>query len=73
MKCNININVVVELTDFGKYVLARSESEKLTIYRISNGKYRFRLWELMQIFGRDLYNEMPFVENEIDMDFEIEQ
>ena len=73
MKCDININVVVELTDFGKYVLARSESEKLTIYRISNGKYRFRLWELMQIFGRDLYNEMPFVENEIDMDFEIEQ
>lgn len=70
MKININNKVIVNLTDFGKQLLAKSESSKLTIHRLDNGKYGFQLWELMQIFGRCMYNgmpEAPFVNNEIEI------
>jgi hypothetical protein len=73
---NTNDPVWVELTDYGKEVLRQHWAGVITInkpnyeslYHITNGWYRFSLWELMHIYGPHLYNGarfMPFEKNEV--------
>lgn len=65
MKITLNVNetVKVKLTDRGRAILLK---EKYPKDEDSLGYSKWRLWELMSIFGEHLYNgcELTF-ENEI--------
>jgi len=71
MKFNINDRVIVDLTDFGKQILNKKAPEKLIFcHMLPSKKYKFQLWELMEIFGKYMYSgmpEIPFVNNEIEI------
>jgi len=72
MKVNVNDIVRVRLTDAGAIHLRKH----CALYRCSppepesDGRYRFQLYGLMQIFGELHYNgsnKLPFVDNEIEI------
>ncbi len=65
-KINLNVQVYVKLTEKGKEIL--SSKEFVSHFTPDHeGYYKFQLWELMQIFGKDLWNgcKVPFENNEI--------
>ena len=74
---NINVTVWVKLTDEGKKLLREHyESHRINASKVPKlyrkGKVSFQLWDLMHIFGPNLYNgcTVPFVNNEISIDFD---
>lgn len=71
---NMNNDVKVKLTDYGKQILADKFSNipGIDVNKIlnyikvdSNGYYEFQLWDLMSTFGEYLYNgcKLPFETN----------
>lgn len=73
---NINNDVEITLTEYGKHILDnhRKKLEKGTGIKLDiifkyeeSGVYKAQLWELMNIFGSHIYNgaEQVFVNNEI--------
>jgi len=74
---NLNDNVEVILTDFGKDILKkyREKTEieiKLTftpnsfLHCDENGKYTAQLWNLMEVFGSHMYSgKQIFLQNKI--------
>jgi hypothetical protein len=65
MKININQLVRVRFTRHGRDVALRTSC---TMKQFNSGE--FQLWELMQLFGHNLYNGMPdslFENNEIEV------
>ena len=73
-KFNINDEVKVRLTEQGKAVLQKQLAERVQRWNCenrcpyqsrtkdANGYIKFQLWELMHLFGNDLYNgcQVPF-------------
>ncbi len=71
MEININKQVQVRLTDFGKKCLEKHHKDLagLTQY-LDKTPFRCLLWELMNVFGEYCYNgaiEMPFKDNVIEI------
>jgi hypothetical protein len=64
MVVNLNDDVKVKLTDYGRDLLAK---KRLTRQPDEAGYTKFQLWELMNIFGEHLYNgcSIPFEFNRI--------
>lgn len=69
---NLNNHVHVELTNFGRKVLIDEGLEKHH-QPGADGKHSFQMWELMQIFGKFMYNgcprdRMPFEEMNVEIE-----
>ena len=50
--------------------MGKNLKAKYQVYKDVAGKYRFRLWELMNLFGGIMYNGspcIPFVKNELEI------
>ena len=77
MKINVNDRVKVQLTDYGRTTLFNYYSEfnknSYECFLQTDKAYKggeFQLWELMQIFGKDMYcgnPKVPFVDNQIEI------
>lgn len=71
VKVNINVQVRVTLSPFGKTILAADDMAHMRIVRIKDvDQHECALWELMRIFGRHMHmgmTEMPFVGNVVEI------
>ena len=65
MKVELNINdqVRVKLTEFGKEILTKYYTKPVASEL--NGYYKFSLWGFAKIFGKELYNgqKNPVIED----------
>ena len=81
MKINTNDNVYVRLTEAGKRALDKHYEDLASSLRPliftyhgpqmePDGRYRFQLWDLMNIFGPSFYSgcDTPFVDNSIEFE-----
>ena len=72
MKINLNEIVTVTLTKKGAEILTEHEKKYLAgihknrVYQQGH-EFRTHLWDIMNIFGKHLYNgcEIPFEQNEV--------
>jgi len=62
---NINDNVLVELTAHGEKKLYDARPEAAPYYHMWDNTYKFQLWELMEIYGKDITGEQVFAANAI--------
>jgi len=63
----INDKVKVRLTEYGESILWYHRMRTTTDFNYETREIELRMWELMQIFGRNCYmgNDQLFVHNEI--------
>ena len=69
MKCNINDYALVTLTETAReYCLAQYVSSGLSSaqaarllsnHEVGDGRHRFQIWDLMNIFGEHMYEGSP--------------